>query len=192
MKKRVIVTLTTSIIVVLAIGTMLIVSAQSSYRTMEKKATNLALQQGLVNGVTNAYVYNGSLAYITVLGIDEENERKAVFVPANFKKKAIQEVWLADGISKSEAIRLRPRRHWGRRGTGPRRTGRAWRGRLGGRARRRGPRARGSSAPALPRSTGSSGRASAHKRLRPPGRALRCEGSCPASRRSAGRSSRHR
>ena len=104
MKKRVIVTLTTSIIVVLAIGTMLIVSAQSSYRTMEKKATNLALQQGLVNGVTNAYVYNGSLAYITVLGIEEENERKAVFVPANFKKKAIQEVWLADGISKSEAI----------------------------------------------------------------------------------------
>lgn len=104
MKKWLLIVLSTIVITVIAVSTTLFVSAQAGYRNVETKAIDLALEQKVITGAYEAYVYNGSLAYITVLGIDDNDDKKAIFVPANFKKKAIQQVWLEDGITKAEAL----------------------------------------------------------------------------------------
>ncbi|HEY9569503.1 MAG TPA: DUF5590 domain-containing protein [Metalysinibacillus sp.] len=104
MKKWLITVVSVVIIAGLAIGITLLVSAQSSYRNVEKKATDLALTEKVITSANDAYVYNGSLAYITVIGTDKNNDKKAIFVPANFSKKAIQQVWLDDGLSKRDAL----------------------------------------------------------------------------------------
>ena len=71
---------------------------------IRKDAEAFALEKKALAVVHDSYAYNGNSPYVTVLGVDEYGEEKAIFVPITLKEDAMQEVFLADGITKEQAI----------------------------------------------------------------------------------------
>ena len=71
---------------------------------IRKDAEAFALETKALAIVNDSYSYNGNSPYVTVFGVDEYGEEKAIFVPITLKEDTMQEVFLADGITKDQAI----------------------------------------------------------------------------------------
>lgn len=78
--------------------------AQAPFQDHVKKAEELALDEKLLAVVEESYNYHSNEAYVTVIGLDEYGEKKAVFIPSNLEKNKIQEVFVKDGITSDEAL----------------------------------------------------------------------------------------
>lgn len=88
----------------LVISILVIWKADAPFNKIEKQAEELALSTSSLAEVSESYVYNGNKPYVTVFGEDEHGKEKAIFVPINLEEKAIQEVFLQDGITKEQAL----------------------------------------------------------------------------------------
>lgn len=88
----------------LCIGLFVIWKAGQPFNNEKEKAEQLAITENLLKEVNGSVVYSGSSTFITVSGVDQDGEAKAVFIPAGKKKQAIEEVKLNEGISKKQAI----------------------------------------------------------------------------------------
>lgn len=87
-------------------GITVILRANAPIAKIEEQASQFAVQEKFLATVTDAYTYNGKHAYVTVIGMDENAEEKVVFVPITLEKKAVQEVFLKDGITRKQALTL--------------------------------------------------------------------------------------
>lgn len=96
----------TGFMLLLTIGISVLVfwKASSPIAKIEKQAMELALSSKEIITANDAYVYNGNKPYVTVFGVDEKGDEKAVFVPVTLDEKSIQTVRLKDGITKQEAL----------------------------------------------------------------------------------------
>ncbi|WP_341302387.1 DUF5590 domain-containing protein [Lysinibacillus sp. FSL H8-0500] len=88
----------------LVISVLVIWKAEAPFRSIEEQATQLALDANALTVVSESYTYNGKHSYVTVFGVDEHGDKKAVFVPTNLDKDSIQEVLLEDGITEKQAL----------------------------------------------------------------------------------------
>lgn len=80
--------------------------AKAPFNAANEDAKAYVLQQKLLSNIHNAYVYNSSTTYHTVIGTAANGDKKAVFVPELITKEAIREVNLKDGITREQAIQL--------------------------------------------------------------------------------------
>jgi uncharacterized protein YpmB len=76
------------------------------FSKQEDRAVQIALDQKALAQVDDAVVYSGTNAYVTVFGMDENGEEKAVFIPTKTSKEPIEEVLLKDGITEKQAIKV--------------------------------------------------------------------------------------
>lgn len=90
----------------LVISVFVFLKANQPFSDTTEKAEQFALDTKALAIVEDSYVYNGNKPYVTVFGIDEYGKEKAVFVPMSLDEKAMQEVFLAEGISEKQAIEL--------------------------------------------------------------------------------------
>lgn len=88
----------------LAISIIVLWKANAPIGKIEKQASELALTSKSLAIVSDSYVYNGNKPYVTVFGVDEYGKEKAIFVPITLEEKAIQEVFLEDGITNEQAL----------------------------------------------------------------------------------------
>lgn len=88
----------------LILSVFILWKAQSPFRTSEQRAEQLVIHDKLLAVVEESYNYHSNKSYITVIGLDEYGKEKAVFIPTNFKKKGIKEVFLKDGITSEQAL----------------------------------------------------------------------------------------
>lgn len=78
--------------------------ADKPFNEIEQQAENFTLDTKALAVVESSYVYNGNKPYVTVFGIDEYGKEKAIFVPMSLDENSMQEVFLADGITKEQAL----------------------------------------------------------------------------------------
>lgn len=90
----------------LVISVLVLWKANGPFQDIEQKAEELALDTKSLAIVSESYVYNGNKPYVTVFGTDEYGKEKAIFVPISLEKNAIQEVFLQEGISEQQALKL--------------------------------------------------------------------------------------
>ncbi len=88
----------------LVISILVLWKAEAPFSSIEEKAEQLALDAKALAIVTESYTYNGKNSYVTVFGVDEYGDKKAVFVPTNLEEDSIQEVFLKDGITEKQAL----------------------------------------------------------------------------------------
>lgn len=69
-------------------------------------AKEIALRENKLAQVLSAEVYSGSQSYVTVIGIDENGDDKAVFIPNSDQDIPIEEVFLKDGITEEQALQV--------------------------------------------------------------------------------------
>ena len=104
MKKRILYSTLFIFIACLAISVFVLWKASKPEYDIRKDAEAFALETKALAVVKDSYAYNGNNPYVTVLGVDEYGEEKAIFVPITLKEDAMQEVFLTDGITKEQAI----------------------------------------------------------------------------------------
>lgn len=90
----------------LVISLIVLWKADTPFNEIEKQAEQLALESKSLAIVSESYTYNGNKPYVTVFGVDEYGKEKAIFVPINLDEKSIQEVFLQDGITKEQALKV--------------------------------------------------------------------------------------
>lgn len=90
----------------LVISVFVFLKANKPFSDISEKAEQFALDTKALAIVEDSYVYNGNKPYVTVFGIDEYGKDKAVFVPMSLDENAMQEVFLAEGISEKQALEL--------------------------------------------------------------------------------------
>jgi len=88
----------------LVISILVLWKAEAPFRSIEEQAEQLALDAKALAIVSESYTYNGKHSYVTVFGVDEYGDKKAVFVPTNLDEDSIQEVILEDGITEKQAL----------------------------------------------------------------------------------------
>lgn len=88
----------------LVITVLVFWNANAPYSDIEQEAEAFALDTKALAVVEDSYVYNGSKPYITVFGVDEYGKEKAIFVPMSLDENSMQEVFLAQGITKEDAL----------------------------------------------------------------------------------------
>lgn len=88
----------------LVIAVVVLWNADAPFSTMEQQAEALAIEQNYITEATSSYTYNGQNSYVTVFGIDENGDEKAVFVPTSLEEEFIQEVSVKDGITQQQAL----------------------------------------------------------------------------------------
>lgn len=88
----------------LVITIIVVWNADAPFADIEKQAEKLAIEQGHIVDVTSSYTYNGQSSYVTIFGVDENGDEKAVFVPKSLEEEFIQEVLVKDGITKEQAL----------------------------------------------------------------------------------------
>ncbi|MGE7091763.1 DUF5590 domain-containing protein [Lysinibacillus sp. NPDC048646] len=88
----------------LVISILVFWKAEAPFRSIEEQAEQLALDAKALAVVSESYTYNGKNSYVTVFGVDEYGEKKAIFVPTNLEEDSIQEVFLKDGITEKQAL----------------------------------------------------------------------------------------
>lgn len=88
----------------LVISVFVFWKADKPFKEIEQKAENFTLDTKALAVVKDSYVYNGNKPYVTVFGIDEYGKEKAIFVPMSLDENSMQEVFLADGITKQQAL----------------------------------------------------------------------------------------
>lgn len=106
LRKKFIIGALVIIVAILAIVFFVFWKASKPEMDMRKEAEALAYDLHRISVIEDSYAYNGNKPYITVVGLDEYGEEKAVFVPVTLDEEAIKEVYLKDGITKSEAIQI--------------------------------------------------------------------------------------
>jgi len=79
--------------------------AGQPFSNQEDNAKQLALSEKKLAQVSSAEVYSGSNSYVTVIGIDENGEDKAVFIPG-IKEQQIEEIFLEKGITEEQAVKV--------------------------------------------------------------------------------------
>jgi uncharacterized protein YpmB len=104
MKKRLLYSGLFIFIACLAISVFVLWKASKPENDIRKDAEAFALETKALAVVYDSYAYNGNNPYVTILGVDEYGKEKAIFVPITLKEDAMQEVFLADGITKEQAI----------------------------------------------------------------------------------------
>lgn len=92
----------TSLMLVLSI--IILWKAEAPFKEHTEQAEQLALDEKLLAVVNESYNYHSNGAYVTVLGLDEYGETKAVFIPSDLNKDGIKEVFLKDGITSEQAL----------------------------------------------------------------------------------------
>ena len=85
------------------ITVMVLVNAEKPFSAAKKAAIESAIQSGQLASVSSADVFNGTVPTVTVLGVDADGTKKAVFVDEN-SKDGFKEVKLTDGISAEKAV----------------------------------------------------------------------------------------
>ena len=90
----------------LVISFIVLWKAEAPFIEIEKQAEQLALTSKSLAIVSESYTYNGNKPYITVFGVDEYGNEKAIFVPISLEENSIQEVYLQDGITKEQALEV--------------------------------------------------------------------------------------
>lgn len=90
----------------LVISFIVLWKAEAPFKEIEKQAEQLALTSKSLAIVSESYTYNGNKPYITVFGVDEYGNEKAIFVPISLEENSIQEVYLQDGITKEQALEV--------------------------------------------------------------------------------------
>lgn len=90
----------------LVIAVLVLWKAEAPFRSIEKQAEQLALDAKALAIVSESYTYNGKHSYVTVFGVDEYGDQKAVFIPTNLEEDSIQEVFIKDGITEKEALSI--------------------------------------------------------------------------------------
>lgn len=88
----------------LVISVLVIWKSNKPFKDMEVQAEKLAVSSGSLAEVSDSYVYNGNKPYVTVFGVDDEGNEKAIFVPVSLEENSIQEVFLQDGVTKEQAL----------------------------------------------------------------------------------------
>ena len=88
----------------LVISVFVLWKANAPFVDIEQKAEALALDTKALAVVEDSYVYNGNKPYVTVFGVDEYGKEKAIFVPMSLEENSMQEVFLAEGITKEDAL----------------------------------------------------------------------------------------
>lgn len=88
----------------LVITILVLWRAETPFRSIEEQAEQLALDAKALAIVSESYTYNGKNSYVTVFGVDEYGDQKAVFVPTNLEEDSIQDVFLKDGLTEKEAL----------------------------------------------------------------------------------------
>lgn len=85
-------------------------NANKPIANAKDSAESLALQSGQIAKVEEVQPYNGTESLVTVFGTNQKNEKVAIFV-TNQKETKYQEVKLADGLSKEEAVKVVLKEH---------------------------------------------------------------------------------
>ncbi|WP_342600880.1 DUF5590 domain-containing protein [Psychrobacillus sp. FSL H8-0483] len=80
--------------------------AKAPFKDANKSAETYVTENNLLAQVEDAYVYNSSSTFHTIIGKTAKGEEKAFFIPEKENDDAIMEVNLQDGISKEQAIQL--------------------------------------------------------------------------------------
>lgn len=88
----------------LVITVLVFWNANAPFSDIEQKAEAFALDTKALAVVEDSYVYNGNKPYVTVFGVDEYGKEKAIFVPMSLDENSMQEVFLAQGITKEDAL----------------------------------------------------------------------------------------
>lgn len=88
----------------LVITIVVLWNADAPFSDIEQQAEALAIEQGYIAEATSSYAYNGQNSYVTVFGIDDNGDEKAIFVPTSLEEKFIQEVLVESGITKEQAL----------------------------------------------------------------------------------------
>lgn len=79
-------------------------NANAPFSKVEQEAEAFALDTKALAIVEDSYVYNGNKPYVTVFGVDEYGKEKAIFVPMSLDENSMQQVFLAEGITKEDAL----------------------------------------------------------------------------------------
>ena len=88
----------------LVITILVLWKAEAPFRSIEEQAEQLALDARALAIVSESYTYNGKHSYVTVFGVDEYGDQKAIFVPTTLEEDSIQEVFLKDGLTEKEVL----------------------------------------------------------------------------------------
>lgn len=94
-------------VLTLAVFISLFVIWQSKvpFSDQENRAVQMALEQKALAQVDDAEVYNGTISYVTVFGMDENGDDKAVFIPTKASKDPIEEVLLKKAYQKNKRLK---------------------------------------------------------------------------------------
>lgn len=80
------------------------IKAYSPFNEATNKAEKVVEKEELVSSISQSYVYNGKVSYVTVIGKDEKNQDVAIFVNQSDLKAKKEQILLKDGITEKEAI----------------------------------------------------------------------------------------
>lgn len=80
--------------------------AKAPFKEANEVAETYVIKHNLLAKVEDAYVYNSTDSFRTVIGTTAKGEKKAFFIPEKKTDEAIMNVNLKDGISKEKAIEL--------------------------------------------------------------------------------------
>lgn len=79
-------------------------SAYSPFRSIEQQAEDAVINNKQLKTIDQSYVYNGSASYVTVIGKDSKNRKKAIFVLQSEVDKKGLVLKMKNGISEKKAI----------------------------------------------------------------------------------------
>lgn len=80
--------------------------AGKPFSNEKELAKEIALRENKLAQVSSAEVYSGTQSFVTVIGIDENGDDKAVFIPNSDQEVPIEEVFLKDGITEEQALQV--------------------------------------------------------------------------------------
>ncbi|MBM7699056.1 DUF5590 domain-containing protein [Kurthia huakuii] len=81
-------------------------SAYSPFRSIENQAEDAVIQNKQLQEISESYVYNGTAAYVTVIGKDNKNKDKAIFVLQDQMNKKGPALMMENGISAEKAVEI--------------------------------------------------------------------------------------
>jgi uncharacterized protein YpmB len=79
-------------------------SAYSPFRSIEHQAEDAVINNKQLKTIDQSYVYNGSASYVTVIGKDSKNHKKAIFVLQSEVDQKGLVLKMKNGISEKKAI----------------------------------------------------------------------------------------
>ncbi len=90
----------------ICIGLFVFWQAGKPFSNQKEIAIDIALSENKLAQVSTVEVYSGSQSFVTVIGIDENGDDKAIFIPNSDQELPIEEVFLKDGITEEQALQV--------------------------------------------------------------------------------------